>query len=76
MTDLTTRQRDVVALVALGFSDKQIGADLELSERRVRVIIARICILAAVDPRRDRRVQLTRWWLGHDAPVLADSEAA
>ena len=63
MTDPTIGQREVAALVALGYSDKQIGADLTMSPRRVRVVIARLCDLARLSRGRDKRAQITRWWL-------------
>ena len=64
MTDLTIGQREVAALVALGYSDKQISDELGMCDRRVRTVIARICDLAHLSRGRDKRAQITRWWLG------------
>lgn len=55
---LSDREHDVARLVASGFTDKQICADLNLSQQRVSQIMQRIVSLWRLDPQRNIRVQI------------------
>lgn len=68
--ELTTRQREVAALVAGGRTTKRIAFALGISERRVRVIISSIAFRVGCDPECDERVVVAVWWrLNHLDPA-------
>lgn len=62
MTDaLTARQREVAELVALGHTTKRIASTLDISEQRVRQLIASIGASIGADPSGDVRVAIALW---------------
>lgn len=66
MTGLTLRQRQVAELVALGYTNKRIAAELGISLRRVQVLIAQVGSAIGGHADRDDRVQIALWWAdGH-----------
>jgi DNA-binding NarL/FixJ family response regulator len=58
----TPRECEVAAMVAAGVRVKRIAAALDVSERRVRVIVSAIAFKIGADPDRDERVQVALWW--------------
>lgn len=64
---LTTRQRQVAALVADGLTPKRIGARLGIGERRVRKLVASISRRIHADPERDEYIQVAVWWSSQQA---------
>lgn len=69
MSDLTERQRQVAAMVARGFTTKQIAATLEMSEQRVRIHVSSIAYRIGADASRDERIQVALWWIAHTRQV-------
>ncbi len=64
---LTQKQLAVMTLIGDGLAAKQIAPKLGISERRTRYIIDRLCDIASVDKKYDKRVQLARWWMQREA---------
>lgn len=64
MTDplLTDREREVAALVAAKRTNKQIAAELGISDGRVRHLIASAAFRIGAHPSDDFRVALALWW--------------
>lgn len=60
MTELSARQRDVARLVAARYTDKQIVAELGISQQRVSRIIWQIAKRWELDQYRDLRVQIAQ----------------
>lgn len=60
---LTPRRFRVAELVALGWTDKQIAADMRISVGAVEAHVGRICKAWELDPSKNRRVQITRRFL-------------
>lgn len=61
-SDLTTRQREVAALVAVGFTNKHIAGMKGITTRRVQVIVSSIAFAIQCPPEQDERVAIARWW--------------
>lgn len=60
MTDsLTDRQQEVARLVAQGYTDKQIGAELGLSPRTIEYHVSQIVKRWKLDVSLNVRVQIT-----------------
>ncbi len=57
---LTTQQHNVARLVRAGWTDKQIGTELGISQRRVCQLVARIAERWQLDPQRSYRVQIAQ----------------
>jgi len=62
MMDITQRQRQVAALVAEGHTNKQIAAELGITQRWVQLLIAHIADTLGAESDRDERVQIALWW--------------
>jgi DNA-binding CsgD family transcriptional regulator len=58
MKPLSPRERQIVALVAQGHADKQVGAALGITRNTIRTYMARIFLKAGVES----RVQLAVAW--------------
>lgn len=58
---LTPRQREVVAAVATGLTNKEVAYQLGISKHTVDVHITDILAKLHLD----NRMELARWWLGH-----------
>jgi DNA-binding NarL/FixJ family response regulator len=59
---LTTRQREVAALVAAGRTPKQIAARLQISKQRVYQLLTSIGESIGADPACDVRVVIALWF--------------
>lgn len=62
LADLSTRQLAVAALIAKAVPDKQIAAELHLSDRMVRIHVAALASLIHADPMCHTRVQIALWY--------------
>lgn len=60
--DLRPRQLAVAALIARAKTDQQIGAELGMSDRRVRVHVAALAYRLHLDMSRNVRIQIALWW--------------
>jgi DNA-binding NarL/FixJ family response regulator len=60
--ELRPRQRQVVALVARGFTDKRIAAELGIEYNTVRVHVAAIAYRLHLTGEYHTRVGIARWW--------------
>jgi DNA-binding NarL/FixJ family response regulator len=60
--DLTARQREVVQLVARGFTDKRIAGELGMEYNTVRVHVAAIAFRLHLTGAYHTRVGIARWW--------------
>lgn len=63
MTDLTERQAQVAAMVARGFTDKQIAGELGMAYNTVRIHVAALAFRLGLPGGQNTRVLITRWWL-------------
>ena len=61
LSDLTARQRQVVALMATGIGDEAIAASLEVSVRTVRSDVAALLDLLGVKTRFAAGIRLQLW---------------
>ena len=59
---LTFRQQQVVELVACGYTNKRIAADLGISHRRVQSLIATVALQIGSATDTDGRVRIALWW--------------
>lgn len=59
-TGLSTRERDIVRLAALGRSNRDISRDLHITEKRVRNLIPQVLLKLGLR----NRVVLSHWYLG------------
>ena len=59
---LTPKEEETASLVAQGYTNKQIAAQLGVSGSRVRILISAIAYKANLDASRDERVQVALWW--------------
>ena len=57
---LSSREAEVAGLVAQGYTDKQIAAELGVTPRWVRRLVQRIATRWQLDGERDVRVQIAR----------------
>lgn len=73
---LTTREREVVRLVAHGRSNAGIARDLLMSERTVEAHLRRIYdrLVLADSPAVNRRVLVARMWLEAEGEERQDAE--
>jgi DNA-binding NarL/FixJ family response regulator len=60
--EMTPRQCEIARLIAAGYTDKQIVAELAISDRRLRKHVARLVLISDADPSRNVRVQIAVWW--------------
>lgn len=63
MPPLTSRQTEVVALVAEGFTDQQIADRLYVNPSTAYEHFRRAALSIGLDTEMNRRVLLTRWWI-------------
>lgn len=62
--DPTLREKEIIALVAQGYTDKQISSKLEISERTVQTHISNICQkLAALNRPHAVKRAVEQGWL-------------
>lgn len=73
--DLTPRQIAVASLVARFFTNKQIAAELGVTERRVAALVSSIAYTCCFEPGRDERSQIAVWFR-EQAPVTVESDVA
>ena len=64
MTDLTARQRAVLALVATGATNAEIAAALGLREETIRSHLKRAYEALGCEAGQMNRVQAAVWWTG------------
>ena len=67
--DLTPRQLAVAALVANGVQTKKIAAQLQISDRRVRMHITALVYVLHLDPEKNAWQQIAAWYRSHAAPI-------
>lgn len=60
--DLTPRQLAVAKLIAVHFTDQQIGLELRIRPSTVRVHIVAIAYRIHADQSRTIRTQIAEWW--------------
>lgn len=73
--DLTPRQLAVACLIASAQTDKQIAAQLNISDRRVRVHVDALAYLLHLDRACNVRVQIALWWRTQ-TPAIRHDDAA
>lgn len=68
---LTRRQLQVAAMLARGFTDKQIAATYQIAPVTVRVHVVALAARLGLPTNKDTRVLIARWWWEHDLPDVA-----
>lgn len=68
---LTTRQLQVAAMIARGFTDKQIAATYGIQHHTVNVHVVALAARLGIETDKDTRVMIARWWWENDLPDVA-----